>query len=263
VKIVLGDIEVAFSSHGEGPAVVLIHGLAEDHPSWAAVQKALPGYHTYAYDLRGHGETTLGAADGTLAQLGNDLLTFLEKVTGPAICVGYSLGGTVVLWAAAAKPHLITRVVVAGTSSVVGRKAGEFFEQRMQMIGSDFPAFAEALRSDTAAQLVAKPEAVDQVAKRRLKAVGDGGGYINAAEAMRKLVSEPLAPILSKIRCPVDVIGGEKDSFCPPKAAEILISGLRDAQYVQIAGAGHLMSIDNPAAYAAAIKQSLDRSAKK
>jgi pimeloyl-ACP methyl ester carboxylesterase len=96
-----------------------------------------------------------------------------------------------------------------------------------------------------------------------LKAVGDGGGYINAAEAMRKLVSEPLSPILSKIRCPVDVIGGEKDSFCPPKAAEILISGLRDAQYVQIAGAGHLMSIDNPAAYAAAIKQSLDRSAKK
>jgi pimeloyl-ACP methyl ester carboxylesterase len=263
VKVVLGDIEVAFSDHGEGPAVVLIHGLAEDHSSWAAIQKALPGYHTYAYDLRGHGETTLGAADGTLAQLGNDLLAFLEKVTGPAICVGYSLGGTVVLWAAAAKPDLISRAVVVGTSSVVGRKAGEFFEQRIRTIRNDFPAFTEALRGDTAAQLVARPDAVDQAAERRLKAVGDGGGYVNAAEAMRKLVGEPLTPILSKILCPVDVIGGEKDSFCPPKAAEMLISGLRDAQYLEIAGAGHLMSIDNPAAYAAAIKQSLDRSAKK
>lgn len=263
MKIVLGDIEVAFSSHGEGPAVVLIHGLAEDHSSWTAVQKTLSGYHTYAYDLRGHGETTLGAADGTLAQLGNDLLTFIEKVTGPAVCVGYSLGGTVVLWAAAAKPHLISNVIVAGTSSVVGRRAGEFFEQRIRMIENDFPAFAEALRSDTAAQLVAKPETLDQVVKCRLSAVGDGGGYINAAEAMRKLVSEPLTPILSTVQCPVDVIGGEKDSFCPPKAGEMLMSGLRDARYIEIAGAGHLMSIDNPTAYAAAIAQSLDRSARK
>ncbi len=263
MKIPVGDIEVAFTAHGEGPPVVLIHGLAEDRSSWSAVQNALPSYRTFAYDLRGHGETTLGAADGSLAQLGNDLLAFLEKVTGPAICVGYSLGGTVVLWAAAAKPNLISRAAVVGTSSVVGRRAGEFFEQRIRMIGNHFPAFAEALRSDTAAQLVARPDAVDRTAERRLKAVGDGGGYVNAAEAMRKLVGEPLTPILSKIRCAVDVIGGEKDSFCPPKAAEMLVSGLHDAQYLEIAGAGHLVSIDNPVAYAAAIKQSLDRSVRK
>lgn len=258
MKVTLRDVDVVYRESGNGPPVILIHGLAEDHTSWFDVQNALPDYRTYAYDLRGHGGTTVGSGDGTLAQLGDDLIAFIEMVSGPAICVGYSLGGTVVLWAAASRPDLVTRAVVIGTSSVVGRRAGEFFEQRIDTLQRDMSGFAEALHSDTALQLVTKPEETDRVAKRRLAAVGDGRGYINAARAMRKLVDEPLTAILPKVRCPVDVIGGDKDSFCPPKAADMLVNGLANARYQEIPGAGHLMSIDNPAAYAAAIKQALD-----
>jgi 3-oxoadipate enol-lactonase len=260
VKVKLGDIDVGYSVAGAGAPVVLIHGLAEDRSSWARVQDALQMYRTYAYDLRGHGETSLGEADESLAQLGSDLLAFLEGVSGPAVCVGYSLGGTIVLWAAAARPALIAHAIVAGTSSVVGRRAGEFFEQRIQTLKNDLSAFADDLRTDTAAQLIAAAGAADAVTQKRLAAVGDGGGYINAARAMARLVEEPLTSILPRIQCPVDIIGGEKDSFCPPKAAAMLMRDLREAHYHEIKGAGHLMSIDNPAAYAGAIKQSLDRS---
>jgi len=260
VKVRLGDIDVGYTVAGEGWPVVLIHGLAEDRASWAHVQGELTGYRSYAYDLRGHGETTLGEADGTLAQLGTDLARFLETVTGPATCVGYSLGGTVVLWAAAEHPALIRHVIVAGTSSIVGRTAAEFFEQRIRTIRENFPAFTGNLRSDTAAQLVAAPDELDVVMKRRLAAIRDGGGYVNAAYAMKRLAGEPLTPILRRITCRVDVIGGEKDAFCPRKAADILMSCLGSAEYHEIEGAGHLMSIDRPAAYAGAIKLSLDRS---
>ncbi len=260
MKAALGDIDVGYDTAGNGPAVVFVHGLAEDRSSWAPVQRALPDYRTYAYDLRGHGETSLGAADGTLAQLGNDLVNFLQTVSGPAVCVGYSLGGTIVLWAAAAQPSLVRQAVVAGTSSVVGRRAAEFFEQRIRSISSDMAIFADELRSDTAAQLVAAPGELAAVTARRLAAIGSGGGYINAARAMKRLADEPLTPILARIACRVDVVGGEKDTFCPPKAAAILMGGLADTEYHEIPGAGHLMSIDNPAAYAQALKQSLDRS---
>jgi 3-oxoadipate enol-lactonase len=260
MKATVGDIEVGYTVAGEGAAVVLIHGLAEERSSWANVQRSLPNYRTYAYDLRGHGETSLGDAEGNLAQLGKDLLSFLEQVSGPAVCVGYSLGGTIVLWAAAECPTLVPRAIVAGTSSIVGRRAGEFFEQRIKTIESDFAAFAQDLRSDTAAQLAAEHAQTDAVTKRRLAAVGNGGGYINAARAMKKLIDEPLTPALAKIKCPVDVIGGEKDAFCPPKAASLLMSGLSSAEYHEIKSAGHLMSIDSPAAYAGAIKYSLERS---
>lgn len=262
MKIRLGDIDVGYTVGGEGLPVVFIHGLAEDRTSWAHVQESLKGYRSYAYDLRGHGETTLGEADGTLAQFGTDLAGFLERVTGPAICVGYSLGGTVVLWAAAHHPALVRHAIVAGTSSVVGRKAAEFFEERIRRIREDFSAFAGDLRSDTAAQLVAAPDKLDAVTSRRLAAIGDGGGYINAARAMARLADEPLTPLLERITCHVDVIGGEKDAFCPRKAADMLIRGLADAEYREIEGAGHLMSIDSPAAYAGAISCSLDRSSR-
>jgi pimeloyl-ACP methyl ester carboxylesterase len=224
------------------------------------VQETLRGYRSHAYDLRGHGETTLGEADGTLAQLGADLARFLEIVAGPATCVGYSLGGTIALWAAAEHPALVRNVVVAGTSSVVGHKAAEFFEERIRTIQEDFSAFARELRSDTARQLVVAAGELDAVASRRIAAVRDGGGYVNAARAMKRLADEPLTPILRRITCRVDVIGGEKDVFCPRRAAEMLTRGLSNAEYHEIEGAGHLMSIDKPSAYAGAIKLSLERS---
>lgn len=106
----IGDIDVSYTEAGpqDADAVVLIHGLAEDGSSWAGTQQALADLHTFAYDLRGHGRSSVGEGDGTLTQLGNDLIAFLEKMTGPAVVVGFSLGGTIALWAAAQRPDLVT-----------------------------------------------------------------------------------------------------------------------------------------------------------
>lgn len=258
MKTRLNDIEVGYSQAGEGPAVVLIHGLAEDRSSWKDVQRSLGGYSSFAVDLRGHGETSLGQAEGNLSQLGGDLIAFLEKVTGPTACVGYSLGGTVVFWAASQRPDLFRQCVVAGTSSVVGRAAVGFFEERMKTLQQDFAAFTSALKDDTAAQLVSARDQLDEVHARRVKAINDGGGYVNAARAMVRMASEPLTPLLSKIRCPVDVIYGDCDMFCPEKAVDILASALPQMTRHKIRDAGHLMSIDQPQAYAEAIRAALD-----
>ena len=138
MRVRLVDIDVGYTRMGEGPPAVMLHGLAEDRSSWADVQRRLSDFTTYAYDLRGHGESDLGEAEGTLEQLGGDLIAFLEAQTGPADCIGYSLGGAVVLWVAARRPDLVTRATVAGTSTVVGRRAAEFFRDRIETIRSDF-----------------------------------------------------------------------------------------------------------------------------
>jgi pimeloyl-ACP methyl ester carboxylesterase len=256
----LRDIEVAYAEHGAGAPVVMIHGLAEDRRSFADAQARLPGFHTFACDLRGHGETGLGDADATLAQLGGDLIGFLETVTGPARCVGYSLGGTAVLWAAATRPDLIAHAVVSGTSTVVGRVAVDFFADRIRTLQSDRARFAADLRADTAAQIVTDGVDLDALTARRLEAIGDGEGYVNAARAMMRMRAEPLTPMLETIRCPVDVIGADGDVFCPRKAADIICNALADSVYHEIAGAGHLMGVDQPAAYAATLERALRRS---
>lgn len=243
----IGDIDVAWTQAGKGDPVVFLHGLAESRHTWAAQQAAFADHRTFAYDVRGHGDTTVGDGAGTAQQLSADLVGFLENVTGPAVCVGYSLGGTIVLGAAAARPDLVTRAIVIGTSSVVGRGAAEFFRGRIALLDDGMSdEFATALEDDTALAIASPDVDVEAVTATRLAAVGDGGGYINAATAMAGVNVNPLTDTLPEISTHVDVIGGELDTFCPRKAADLLMAGLPNATYHEIAGVGHLMNVDNP-----------------
>lgn len=255
----IGDIDVAYTESGSGDPVVLVHGLAEDRHTWRLQQEALGDVRTYAYDLRGHGETTLGEADATLAQLGGDLIGFLERVSGPAVVVGFSLGGTVALWAAAERPDLVRRAVVLGTSSVVGRAAAGFYEQRIGLAADTASAaYREALREDTAAAIVVAHDRLDEVVAARLRAVGDGRGYVNASRAMAGLHAEPLTPRLAEVTVPVDVVGADQDAFCPLKASQIILGALADGTYHEVAAAGHLMNIDNPNGVTEVLRATLD-----
>ena len=164
-----------------------------------------------------------------------------------------------VLWAAIRRPDLIKQAVVVGTSTVVGRAAAEFFAERIEVVQNDLDSFGQVLRNDTEAQIVSKGVDVDEVARRRLEAIGDGAGYINAARAMIGVNKEPLTPELSKIDCRVDVVGADGDVFCPRKAADIILEGLRNGHYHEVADAGHLISIDQPAAYAATLAKALSQ----
>ncbi len=261
MKVQLKDIEVGYRRSGKGVPAVFVHGLAEDRRHWRVTGERLRGIETFAYDMRGHGETSLGRPEGTLAQLGGDLIAFLETVTAPAPCVGFSLGGCIILWVAAMRPDLVPHAVVAGTSSVVGKAAAEFFHDRIALIERDLAGFSAALREDTMAQMVSGNADLEQVLARRVEAVGEGGGYINAARAMLHMHEEPLTPLLERISCRVDVVGGDGDLFCPRKAADIILAALRRGVYHEIENAGHLIGEDQPAAYAAAIQTALQQGA--
>lgn len=257
----VGDLQVGqvWADH-DGPVVVLLHGLAEDARSWASIQQRLTGHRTVAVELRGHGDTTLGEADGTLAQLSGDLIAFLEQVTGRGHVVGFSLGGTIVLDAAARRPDLFDRVVVVGTSSVVGRSAVAFYGDRIALVESgDTDAIRVAMMDDTRPAVVT-PVDLERLAGTRLEAIGQGHGYVNAARAMAALGAAPLTPRLAQIDAKVHVIGADQDSFCPRRAADIIVGALPRAEYVEISGAGHLIAVDQPDALAEALASALTSS---
>jgi 3-oxoadipate enol-lactonase len=244
--VALRDIEVCCREAGEGPPLVLVHGLAQDGRMWAAQQEGLPGLRTIACDIRGHGGTTLGEPDGTLRQLGEDLVALLEEV-GPATCAGFSLGGTVVCWAAAERPDLVPDLVLLATSSVVGRAAAGFFAERIELFGrGDHDEIVAALRADTETQLAGAEADIAAIVAARVEAVGDGGGYVNGARAMAGIHAEPLNPLLERIAQPVKVVGGGRDAFCPRRAAEIMLEHLPDADFAELPGVGHLLTDEDP-----------------
>lgn len=246
IELRLRDLDVTVRAAGDGRPVVLIHGLAQDHGMWAEQQRALGGYRTLAYDVRGHGASSLGEPDGTLAQLGGDLIALLERFD-PASCVGFSLGGTVALWAASERPDLFTDVLALATSSVVGRAAAAFFEERIELFGgTDEAAVRAALLEDTRGQLAGADVDAEAVLAERLRAIGDRRGYINAARAMAAINAEPLNERLERIRCPVLVVSGANDQFCPRRAADIMLEYLPHGRFEELANVGHLVTDEDP-----------------
>ena len=89
----------AFVKMGEGPALLLLHGLGCDHSTWLPVIQSLARRYTViAPDLLGHGLSAKPRADYSVGGYANgmrDLLTVLgiDKVT----VVGHSLGGGVAM----------------------------------------------------------------------------------------------------------------------------------------------------------------------
>lgn len=245
-EVRLGDLDVSYRAAGEGRPVVLVHGLAQDHGMWAAQQRDLSGYRTLAYDVRGHGATSLGEADSTLAQLGGDLIAFLERF-GPASCIGFSLGGTIVLWVASERPDLVTDVLAMATSSVVGRRAASFFGDRIELFGgTDEEAIGAALLEDTRGQLAGSDVEAEAVMADRLRAIGDRGGYINAARAMAAINAEPLNDRLERIQVPALVVSGANDQFAPRRAADIMLEHLPQGRFEELPDVGHLLTDEDP-----------------
>lgn len=253
----LGALRVRYYVAGDGPPTVLVHGIAQDHTMWTAQQHELRELTTIAYDMRGHGDTTLGHADGSLAQLGNDLVSLLERL-GPSACVGFSLGGAVALWAATERPDLVERVVAIATSSVVGSRAIADLTRRMWLVrarGAD--AVREILRRDTRAQLDPGFGAVDAVVADRLRAARDPRGYLNSLRAIAGMGDGSLHDRLPRLHRHVLAVAAEHDEVCPPRAAEILIAALPDARLELIPGARHLVGYSDPATVTRLIRAGL------
>ena len=251
----LRDIDTAYRRLGSGPRVVLIHGLGQDHQIWAALQGDLADHETIAYDLRGHGATMVGDGNGTIDQLGEDLIALLEWV-GPATLVGFSLGGVVALWVASERPDLVKSVIAVATSSVVGRAAADGLDDRIALFeGGDGAVIEQQLLEDTRLQLANPAVDAQAVAATRIAAVPEPAGYINAARAVRRMREEPMNERLDRIVLPVLVVCGELDLWCPRRAAEIMLEHLADARFVELDGVGHLITEDAPERLTAIVRE--------
>lgn len=110
----------AFVLTGQGPAVLLIHGIGDSSVTWRSIIPRLARDHTViAPDLLGHGASDKPRADYSIAGYANamrDLLSVLG--IDRATVVGHSLGGGVAMQFAYQYPERCERVVLVSTGGV-------------------------------------------------------------------------------------------------------------------------------------------------
>lgn len=98
-------VEIAYDVTGDGPPLVLVHGITESRRAWDPLVPSLAEHHTVvAVDMRGHGESGPGASYDPMAMAADVAAVVAHVDLGRPVVVGHSMGGIVVTAYAAAHP---------------------------------------------------------------------------------------------------------------------------------------------------------------
>jgi pimeloyl-ACP methyl ester carboxylesterase len=114
-KLFANGINFHFQQAGEGPEIVLIHGITGDLSIWflcEAMGVLGRSFRVTAFDLRGHGYSDVTRTGYTSAEQANDVLAIIDALDiDRAMLVGHSFGAVIALHAAVLYPDRIGAIV--------------------------------------------------------------------------------------------------------------------------------------------------------
>lgn len=262
---------LAYVQAGEGPVLLLIHGMAGTCKNWRSVVEPLAKTHTViAPDFPGHGESAPGGGDyslGSLAAWLRDLLLALghERAT----LVGHSLGGGVAMQFAYQFPEMVERLVLVASGGLgpevspllraaalpgadlfisatasIGQRAGSAIGRGLGAIG---------MRPSADIAEVARGYASLSDANRRkaflatLRAVVGTEGQLVAAVDRLYLAEE----------LPLLIVWGERDPIIPVEHAYEAHDALPGSRLEVFEDAGHLPQLEDPVRFIDALERFL------
>ena len=228
----------------EGPAVVLSNSLGTSPAMWDGQVPALAGrLRVVRYDHRGHGGSPVPPGPYSVADLGRDLLTLLDRLGLERVSLcGLSLGGMVSMWVASEAPDRIDRLALCCTSALLGPRG--MWAERAALVreqGMDAVVDGAAERWFTPAFRAEHPERVEPV-REQLRATPPEG-YAACCEAIGGM---DLRGRLGSISAPTLVIAADEDPSTPPEHGRRIADAIPGARLEVIAGAAHLANIGRP-----------------
>jgi pimeloyl-ACP methyl ester carboxylesterase len=272
-KVALRGIEMELDDAGSGErALVLVHGYTGSRDDFREHVPELARLgRTIALDQRGHGGTTNSGRreDYTLDGLVLDLAAAFDALRlARADLLGHSLGGMVALRFALAHPERVASLVLMDTSARPMPLPTIPDEVRTALVKltreQGVAALLPGMRRRPAADIPPSmqrsieqmgPDVFWERIQRKLEAM-DPVAWDTLLSVLGE--HEPTTARLGEIRCPTLVLVGAEDKpFLEP--SEELERGIRGAARVTIPDAAHSPQLENPPAWAAAIRAHLAR----
>jgi pimeloyl-[acyl-carrier protein] methyl ester esterase len=240
------------ASYGDGPPLVLLHGWGLHGGVW----DWLPGHLARRFrvlvpDLPGHGRSR----DEALPGLGELADALAALVATPAVWIGWSLGGQVLLAAAQRHAARVRRAVLVGATPRFTRApdwdcamAAEQLERFAAELHADYRGTLERFLG---LQIGGDDGARDLIRRLRAELFRHGEPQPAAlAAGLDILRTADLRPVLAGIALPVQLIHGGRDRLVPPAAAEYLARALPQACLARIETAGHAPFLSHAADFA-------------
>lgn len=229
---------------GEGPPILLIHGVGTRAEAWGPQIPALAQNHrVIALDLPGHGESTLLPGRPLLPDFVAWAAQVIETLELGCVAVaGHSMGALITLGLAVERPDLVQRAALlngvhtrspAARAAVLAR-AGDIAEGQdvsAATLARWFGAGEEAIR--------------DQVAQwlRQTNRQGYAAAYRAFAEG-----DTVYAHRIREVRCPFLVLTADGDPNSTPEMSRAMAALARRGRSVVIEGHRHMVGLTAPAA---------------
>ena len=253
--------EVGYRMAGEGPAIVLVHGLTGSSTTWREVMPALAERHTVvAPDLLGHGESAKPRGDYSLGAFASGIRDLLVAVgVERAPFVGHSLGGGVAMQLAYQFPGRCERLVLVASGGL-GKEVSPFL-RAVSLPGSELvlPVVLNARVREVLEAIGSRLGGLgmragvrSQEIWRSYTGLTELRGRVAFVHTVRSVI-DPLGQRVSArdrlyltAEVPTLIIWGDRDRIIPVKHAYEAHELMPGSRLVVVPGAGHFLPFDRP-----------------
>lgn len=267
-RVLVNGVRLEVRALGEGPPVLLVHGLTGRGAIWSGLARTLRrrGHRTIVVDLLGHGrsDAPCDPARYAVERQAADLAALLERLgAGPADLIAYSMGARVALRLAVDHPAAIRRLVLESPSAGIAdpaerearRARDEATAALLEREGMD--AFAAEWEAQP---IFASQAALPFAARARLRAdrlrnrpSGLAANLRGAGQGTAQALHDRLGAVAS----PTLVVAGALDPSGLTRA-QVVAAGIRGTRLAVVAGAGHAPHLERPAIFNRLVGEFLD-----
>jgi 3-oxoadipate enol-lactonase len=240
------DVDLYYETEGDGPPVLLLHGLGSSARDWdLQIPELARSHRVIALDVRGHGRSGQPPGPYSVIQFARDAVTLLCRLNAaPAHIVGLSMGGMIAFQMAVDLPKVVRSLVIINSGpSMIFRK----LSQRL-LIRSRF-AIVRLFGMRALGKMVARPLFPDPgqeaLRQRFLEAIAanDPRAYL---DSLRALIGWSVEERISGIQCPVLIISSDQD-YTPVDFKREYAAKIPGAEVAVIQNSRHVAPLDQPA----------------
>jgi pimeloyl-ACP methyl ester carboxylesterase len=235
---------------GDGPPLVMLHGLSGHARTWDHTAAALSDrYRVLALDQRGHGDSDWAPQYG-ISAMARDLLAFLDALQLREVTLmGLSMGGLVSFVFTAAHPERVRRLIILDIGPEIASAGTRNASADSDVFASEDEAFAQAR--------AANPRPTDEALRHRvrhnLRSLPDGTLTFKYDKALRsqpgawlELTADQLWAAWRSVRCPVLLVRGEDSPILAAETAQRMLAENPNVSFASIPDCGHSITLDRP-----------------
>ena len=249
-------------SAGDGPTVVLAHGIYMSVVEWSVLWDMLlaRGYRVVAFDQRGHGQSTIGTDGISTQSMASDYLAVLEAVDArDAVLLAHSMGGFLAIAAVLDVPGVAERLRgLILMSTFAGDVLRDAPQNKAQIPLIRSGVLQRLVANDTVATIFGAGLCGDNPSPAMVQAFVEtfrAADHRSLLPILEAFSAEDRGDRLAQITVPTIVLCGGRDQTTPPWQSERLAEGIPGAEAWWVPRAGHMLNWEAPEAIVEAVSE--------